>query len=796
MNENVFIEEQHEEELHLRELLEKYLRHWRWFVLGAVVCLAGAFIYLRYATNVYKTQASIIIKDDKNGGGASELSALQDLGVLGSFNSNSVENEIEILRSKRLLEKVVKELGINVSYFVAGEVKQNEVYTASPFVVKVLNYVPFAGMPEESLEFQLTGEDQVRIQHLGKSQVYKLGETITLPFAEIMVLPNTRTDVQQMTSNTPVEVYFHRVEGVAGGLKSAIQVNLSNKNATVINLALEHPLKSKAQDILNELVHQYNKDAINDNNLISKNTAEFIDERLEIISGELDSVETDKVTFKTANKLTDITSEAQLFLENANEFSKRQLDLATQLELTKTMIEYLGQNDNSKLLPTNLGTESEGLATLVGTYNTLVIERSHMLKNSTEKNPVVRNLDSQIDGLRETVLKSLETQRTALEIAFKDLSRREVVMDRQIAKVPTKEKEFRGIERQQNIKEALYLFLLQKREEASISMAVTAPKAKIVDFASSSNLPVAPKKNIVLGGAFLLGLLIPFLFIYVGEVLNNKILSRKDIERRLPELPIVGELPRIGDKEEKLIALDDRSVMAEAFRIMRTNLQYMFVDRKEEGAKTILVTSTTKGEGKSLTAANLAISLAGTDRKVLLVGADLRNPQLAAYLEHNKHRAGLSNYLYDDKVNVDSIIHNSGVHNNLDLVSSGAIPPNPAELLMSKGVEAFFNEVKARYDYLVIDTAPLLLVTDTLLINKYADVTLYLTRSGYTEERFTEFIADAVKRKKLNNVAIVLNDVSMANFGYGNKYGYNYGGEKETFFTKVRKKLSAYKTRC
>ena len=792
MNENVFIDEQHEEEPHLRELLEKYLRHWRWFLLGGIVCVATAFMYLRYATPVYKTQASIIIKDDKNGGGASELSALQDLGILGSFNGNSVENEIEILRSKRLLEKVVKELGINVSYFIAGEIKQNEVYTAAPFQVKILNYTPFAEMPEEPLQFQRTGEDGISILHNNKRGDYKMGETIQLPFAEIMVLPNTRTDVQQLPAETPLLVFIHRVEGVAGGLQQNIQVNLSNKNATVINLALEHPLKSKAQDILNELINQYNQDAIADNNLISKNTAEFIDERLQIIAEELDSVETDKVDFKTANKLTDITSEAQLFLENANEFSKRQLDLATQLELTNTMIEYLGQNDNSKLLPTNLGTDSEGLSTLVGTYNTLVIERSHMMKNSTEKNPVVRNLDNQIEGLRETVLKSLETQRTALNIALKDLNKRGNVMDSQIARVPGKEKEFRVIERQQNIKEALYLFLLQKREEASISMAVTAPKAKIVDFASSSVEAVAPKKQIVLGGAFLLGILIPFLVIYVGEVLNNKILTRKDIERRLPELPIVGELPRIEEKEEKLIALDDRSVTAEAYRIMRTNLQYMFVDHAEEqGAKTILVTSTTKGEGKSITAANLAISLAGTNRKVCLVGADLRNPQLTAYFNYEKNRSGLSNYLYDDNVSLQSVIKPSGVHSNLDLISSGSIPPNPAELLMSKSIQQFFAELKASYDYIVIDTAPLLLVTDTLLINKYADVTLYLMRSGYTEERFTDFITDAVKNKKLEKVALVLNDVSMANFGYGNKYGYNYGGERQGFFDKVKRRLSA-----
>ncbi|SFS55053.1 capsular exopolysaccharide family [Zhouia amylolytica] len=791
--EPVYLDDQFEDDIHLRDLVEKYLRHWKWFAMGVFVSVVVAFFYLKYATPVFRTEASIVIKEEDKGGMGSQLSALQDIGVLGGMGGASVENEIEIMKSKRLLQKVVEELGLNVSYYVEDGIKTNEVYNNIPFYVKVLRYndqVNLAEvMPEEPYVFSLINDKEVNIDNGEQEQTYQLGSKIILPFAEIMVVPNIVKKKQLMVESNRFLVNFSTIEGAAISLEESIQVSLADKNATVINLALEHPLKRKAQDILNELVNQYNEDAIIDNNLVSKNTAEFIDERLKIIGSELDSVETDKVAFKTENKLTNIEAESELFLENVNEVTKQHLELATQMEVTNTMIAYLKEGDNSKLLPTNLsGQESKGMAELINTYNTLVIEHNEMLKNSSEKNPVVKNINSQIDQLRSTVLNGLETQKTGLRIAMSDLRRQEAVMDNKIAKVPGKEKEFRGIERQQSIKEALYLYLLQKREEASINMAVTAPKAKIVDYANSTIKPVAPKKMIVLGGAFLMGLLIPFLVIYVGDVLNNKIVTRKDIERALPSLPIIGELPSLGDKEDKTIAEDDRSVLAEAFRILRTNLQYMFVNHhKEDGAKTILVTSTTKGEGKSLVSSNLAVTLADTKKKVVLIGADLRNPQLKQYIQHNKRQTGLSNYLYNEDIELDEIINPSGLKSNLDMISSGSIPPNPAELLMGEKIGVFFEELKKRYDYVVIDSAPLLLVTDTFLINKYADVTVYVMRSGYAESKFTDFVADTIKQKKLDKVAMVLNDVSMANFGYGNKYGYNYGGEKDSMLTKIKK---------
>ncbi|THD67714.1 polysaccharide biosynthesis tyrosine autokinase [Robertkochia marina] len=792
MNEHMHFEQ--EEEIHLRELLERYLRHWKWFVLGVIVAAAGAVSYLKFATPVYQNKASILIKDEKGGGMASELSALQDLGMLGGMSSNSVENEIEILRSSRLMERVVEELELHLGYFIKEGFLTKEVYGTAPFKVKVLDYKKGVKLPSELVKITMLNDEQ--FEYAGEDfegesfeGIADLGNKIGLPFAHIMVLPNSDVPVEDLLpADEAVYVSFSTIPAMAESLIKKIGVSLASKDATVINLSLAHPVRPKAKDVLNELVNQYNEDAIVDNNLVSKNTAEFIDARLQIIAKELDSVETDKVNFKSDNRLTDIQAEAQLFLENVSEVEKRHLELATQMEVINTMITYLEEGDNSKLLPANLGigegNEGSGLAGLITTYNTLVIERGNLRKNSTEKNPVVKNIDSQIEQLRATVLESLETQKIGLQIAMNDIRRRENRIEGEIAGVPNKEKQFRNIERQQNIKEALYLYLLQKREEASISMAVTAPKAKIVDYAKSSIEPVAPKAPVVLGGAVLLGLLFPFLVIFVHDILNNKIQSRKDIEKNLPELPIVGELPRLGEKEDKMIANDNRSALAESFRIIRTNLQYMFVGKDKNETRTIMVTSTTKGEGKSLTSSNLAISLANTGKKVVLVGADLRNPQIKAYFEHDRNRTGLSNFLHDTNISLDKIRFNSGI-SNLDLVTSGSIPPNPAELLMGERTAEFFKELKQKYDYVIIDSAPLLLVTDSLLITEYADLVVYVMRSGYSEERFTDFIKDTIKSKKLPATSIVLNDVKQAYFGYGNKYGYTYGQQEKTFFQKL-----------
>ncbi len=773
----------------LREQIEIYLRHWPWFLLAVILTLSFAYIYLRYSTPFFQSTTSIIIKDSKGRGAASELAAFEDIGLISGMNTNSIENEIEILRSRRLLRNVVDELNLNIRYFREGKIKTSELFLNLPFEVKILEESIESKFPNYQLQFKILSLDTFQFIDEGNNinMSAGFGDKMELPYGALTVIPNPEV-LQSLNTeeNYSIQVQISNPENIVSYYRQAIQVNPVVKNSSVIQLTLNDPVKDKAEAILNELVVQYNKDAIEDRNMVATNTAKFIEERLEIITKELDSVETDKVIFKQENKLTDIESEAQLFLESASELNKRQLDITTQMSLVDNIINYLSEDDLTALLPANLGITQDGLQGLIQNYNQLVLERNKLLRSSTEQNPVVVNLANQINQLKGNVLTSLNNVKASLDTSLRNLRRQEGVFGSKITQVPDTEKEFRNIVRQQNIKEALYLFLLQKREETSLSLAVTAPKAKIVDLAHSSSRPVSPKPNIILLAALLLGLLIPFLIIYLNQLLYNKVSNRKDVERLAPNIALIGEIPKLARGEEELIQKNDTSVLAESFRILRTNLQYIFANKNlGDKSKTIFVTSTVKGEGKTFTSVNLALTLSNVGKKVILVGGDIRNPQLHRFIQNTSTMRGVTDFLIQPDLTLNELVHKSPFNTNLDILFSGSIPPNPAELLLNDRVAVLFEDLKQKYDYVIVDTAPSMLVTDTLLINKFADVTLYILRADYTERRLMEFPVDCVEDEKLKGVSFVLNNVKMANFGYGNKYGYAYGVEKKGFFQKV-----------
>jgi tyrosine-protein kinase Etk/Wzc len=774
----------------LREQIEIYIRHWPWFVIAVLISLTAAYIYLRYTTPFFQSTTSIIIKDSKGRGAASELAAFEDIGLISGMNSNSIENEIEILRSRRLIRNVVDELNLNIRYFREGKIKTSELFLNKPFEVKILNENKEFRFPNYQLQIKVLSSDSFQFLDEGNNINITggFGDKLGLPYADITVIPNLEVlESARREDNYTIQVQLSNPESIVSYYRGAIQVNPVVKNSSVIQLTLKNPVKDKAEAILNELVVQYNKDAIEDRNMVATNTARFIEDRLQIITKELDSVETDKVIFKQENRLTDIEAEAQLFLESASDLNKRQLDLNTQMSLVNNIIDYLSEDDLTSLLPSNLGISQDGLQGLIQNYNQLVLERNKLLRSSTEQNPVVINLANQINQLKGNVLRSLNNLKASIETSLRDLRRQEGVFGSKITQVPDTEKEFRNIVRQQNIKEALYLFLLQKREETSLSLAVTAPKAKIVDHAHSSTRPVSPKPNIILLAALLLGLLIPFLFIYLNQLLYNKVSNRKDVERLAPNISLIGEVPKLARGEDELIKKNDTSVLAESFRILRTNLQYIFANKNlADKSKTIFVTSTVKGEGKTFTSINLALTLSNVGKKVILVGADIRNPQLHRFVQNNSTLRGVTDYLVQPELTIEELIHISPFNTNLDILFSGNIPPNPAELLLNERVAVLFENLKQQYDYVIVDTAPSMLVTDTLLINKFADVTLYVIRADYTERRLLEFPVDCVEDGKLQGVSFILNNVKMANFGYGNKYGYAYGVEKKGFFEKLK----------
>lgn len=782
-----------EEEIDLREELTKYLRHWPWFVAGVIICVLAAFLYLRYTTPVYNTAATIIIKDEDKKGGSGDLSAFADLGLLNGLGTNSIENEIGILKSRRLLNSVGRKMQLQVRFYEKGTVRTTELYEDRPFNIQVLEYREEELQDLEPFEVNIIDETSYEISNpvIGYGKKAAFGNPVQLPFGGIILTPNFGAGREKMDKT--ILLSFGSLESAVDSYRSRLQVNLTDKNSTLIELSLQDPVRAKAQDILDRLIYQYNQEAIEDKNQVSLNTAEFIEERLAIISSELDSVETGKQEFKTENRLTNIEAESQLFIENASEFRKEQLEVETQLELANTMIEYLQKEGKDGLLPANLGFSESSLVSAIQAYNQMVLERNRVLSGSTERNPVVVNLNNQISDMKSSVMQSLLNLRNSLQISRKDLAAREASINAQIAGVPSKEKQFRGILRQQNIKEALYLFLLQKREETNLSLAATAPKAKIVDPAYSSKQPVSPKSKIVLLAALILGLLIPFLVIYIRNLLNNKVQSRADMEQEVKQIPLVGEIPKLSRGQKEIIESQDRSVLAESFRILHTNQQYLLVNAgTKPGGNTIFITSTVKGEGKTFVAFNLAITLAQAEKKVLIVGGDLRNPQLQRFEAGAKDHRGVSDYLVNNNLDLKELIQSSKLHANLDLLVSGSIPPNPSELWRQEKTATLFAKLEELYDYIIVDTAPAMLVTDTFLINKYADLTLYLVRAGYTEKKLLNFAVEAKQQGKLKEVGYVLNDVEAAHFGYGNKYGYYYayGEEAPGFWGRMKDKAA------
>lgn len=778
----------------LGDLTKPYTRYWYWFVLGLLITFIGAYLYLRYSTPIYEVQAKVIIKDEKNSSGFLELSAIPELGnFMSRYGNSKIEDEIAIFTSKRLITNVVDDLNLNTVYRAVGNVITSELYTKKPFTVQFLenNSSDDVHYPELFIEIQDETTYSISVDGAGKIGTFKFGERVSLEFTDLIVLPNLEDEALfQKYTDESISVTHSNPESVALGYQQNLKLLNEVVNSHVIQFSLESPTPEKARDFLDELITEYNEDAVNDRNQITRKTLNFIDSRLQIISRELDSVELNKEQFKSKNRLTDIQTEAAIILESASEFDKSQLNIATQLELTNTMIDYIENEDENELLPTNIGIQEGAVIGAVNDYNELLLQRNRLLKSSTTKNPVIINLNNQIGQIRSSILQSLINTRNGFQISLRDLNYGESSLNRKIEKVPGNERVYRDIERQQSIKEQLFIFLLQQREEALISLAANASKAKIVDNAYSSTIPVAPKRLFIYLIAFVFGLLLPFIGIYLKNLFNNKIPNREDLERLLKNISILGEIPKLSKGTQDYITQNDRSIMAESFRIIRTNLQYFMRNKVEFDTekKTIFVTSSITNEGKTFVAYNLATTLALTGKKVILVGADIRNPQLHRYLANgDRSMKGLTEFIIDPSVNIDDLSGKSDNHDNLDIILSGAIPPNPAELLLSDRTELFFSELKKRYDYVIVDTAPSMVVTDTLLISSIADLTLYVVRADYTEKKIVGFINETASDKKLKNIAVILNGVSENNFGYGNKYGYVYGQERKSFLKRLFK---------
>lgn len=771
-------EEDQNEDFNLRDTLERYLSHWQWFVLAVCLCVTMAYVYLRYVTPQYQASTTILVKDEKKGGMLSELSAFADMG-LGGGMKNNLDNEIEILKSRTLVERTIKSLDLNVVLVESGNVISSEAYKDTPIKVNFINTNPKFFTDKMLLEFvelspatfALESEllEGVPSMLLHPKKEFRYGELIATRNGDLIITKSTNKKNQFNDEKRLVSISVNPLEKVVESYMARLKVNPLSKTSSVVEISITDPITRRAEDFLDNLVQIYNEDAAADKSFISENTSKFVAERLLLITQELDGVEKDVEQFKTSNKLTDIETEAKLFIEGSSEYTKKRVEIEIQLNMVASMLDFIKKSTNSDLLPTNMISAKGEESSLMDSYNQLVLERNRILKSATVENPAVVKLDQQLASLKMNIAESLRRLQANLNIQKRDLRGQEGLLDSKIGDIPVQERQFRVIARQQKVKEELYLYLLQKREETAISLAATEPNARVVDAAKASKIPVSPKKNIIYLAALLLGILIPFGILYLMDLLDTKVKSRFDITKKL-SIPFLGEIPK-SETPNEIVDTSSRSSTAEAMRIVRMNLDFMLNQVPEGQAKTILFTSTISGEGKTFLSVNLAGIFALSGKKVLLVGLDIRNPKLNEYIDLPSS-AGLTNYLSTSDARIEDYIFKHKGFEQLYVLPPGSIPPNPTELLMNKKVDELFAQFKKEYDFIIVDTAPVSLVSDTLIIAKHADTFVYVVRANVLDKRMLHIPEVLYREKKLPNMALLLNDAETKK-GYG--YGYGYG---------------------
>ena len=795
-----------DEKIDIQEVLFKYIIHWPWFVGAVLVCLIGAWIYLRMATPVYNISATVLIKDDKKGGNTGGMAGLEELGLSGLISSSqNIDNELEVLRSKTLVKEVVNQLNLYVSYTDEDEFPSKNMYKTSPVIVSLTPQeaeklsdpmiVEMSLYPQGSLDVGVTIGDKEYQKHFEKlPAVFPMDEG-TLAFFQSpdSLMANKDTTEESSAQNVRrITAKINSPMKVARVYCENLTIEPTSKTTSVAVISLKNSSLQRGQDFINQLLEMYNRNTNNDKNEIAQKTAEFIDERIDIISKELGNTEANLENFKRNAGITDLTSEAQIALTGNAEYEKKRVENRTQISLLEDLRKYIRGNEY-EVLPSNVGLQDAALVATIERYNEMLVERKRLLRTSTENNPAIVNLDTSIRAMKSNVQATLDGTLQGMLITKADLDREANRFSRRISDAPGQERQFVSIARQQEIKAGLYLMLVQKREENAITLAATANNAKIIDEAIADDIPVSPKRKIIYLIALVLGVGIPVGIIYLIGLTKFRLEGRADVEK-LTTVPIVGDIPLTDEKNEKdgsiAVFENQNNLMSETFRNIRTNLQFMLQNDK----KVILVTSTVSGEGKSFISANLAISLSLLGKKVVIVGLDIRKPGLNKVFRLSTKEKGITLYLANPDTDLMSLVQPSDVNKNLSILPGGTVPPNPTELLARDGLDKAIEILKKNFDYVILDTAPVGMVTDTLLIGRVADLSVYVCRADYTHKVEYTLINELAEEKKLPNICTVINGVDLKRrkygyyygygkygkyYGYGKRYGYGYGYGQE-----------------
>ena len=768
--------------LNIVDLFMYLASQWKWFLLSILICGGIAWYNYARAPLVYFRSATVIIKDPSNKASTSGLDRFDNF-----INKVNVANEILQFRSKKLMREVVQRVHADVSYQIKDGLRNNELYNESPVLVSLPD-----ALPEQSFSFTMTLKDAKTVTLSDFSGIeakpsYEVALNDTVAIIEGMNVVVTATNyLRDSWLNTPIRVQKLPVESMVNYYKNALGIQQEEEEASILTLALKDSSPARAEDVLNTLITVYNEEAIKEKNQVAVNTANFINERLIIIERELGNVESNLESFKQRNQIVDIASSAGMYMTESQKYNADAMELETQLRLANFIKDYL--TDPSKetdLIPSNTGISDMNIENQISLYNAAKLKRDHLIDDSSVNNPVVQELNNSLRAMKQSIIRAVDNMIVSLNVKRNDAQNREMRAQDRVTAIPTKERQMLSIERQQKIKEALYLFLLNKREENALSQAMADNNARVIDGAEGSNAPISPNRNRILLLGLLVGIALPGAVCLAILFMDTRVHGRKDIEG-VTSVPYLGEIPldkeAMKDHRRKVMAVKEQGddIVSEAFRILRTNMA--FLSKKDKPAQVITFTSFNIGAGKTFIARNLSMSLAYMKKRVVMVDLDIRKGTLSRHFGH--YHVGVTNYLSDNTVKVDDIIqHQEGV----DLIPAGILAPNPAELLMDNRLDELMNELRTRYDYIIADNVPVGLIADATIANRIADLTIFVVRAGKLDRRQLPDIEKLYQEKKLKNMALVLNGANPERHGYGYSYGYGYGygygtKKKKTFF--------------
>ncbi|GEP97447.1 GumC family protein [Chitinophaga cymbidii] len=745
-------------------LVNRLKAHWYWFVLSGILGLAAAFVYLRYATPMYMINAKVLVSDEKKGAGlAGENPMLEGIsGMLGA--KSTVDNEVEILKTRTLMERVVEDLCAYITYFHKGNLRDAELYEA-PFEVRLPR--PRQDFSPATFSVQPIDEGRVEVSAEDFSRTVRYHEPFDLKgIGTASIARNTAVPYEKESYLFTVTAFDQQVANYLGRLN----VKVTNKLVTVIDLGFQYPVKKKGEEILSTLISAYVSGNVQDKNTVADSTIAFIEDRLLLVGRELEAVEKRIQQFKQVNKLTDMSAQSQLLIENSSEHVNDLAKVETQLSIMDRIRTYLEDDKGLRILPSAELLNDVVFKGLLERYNVLLLQRDRALLGSTPNNPAVVNLSNQITSLRQDMLGNIGSTIHNLEITRNDLEGKIGQIESKIRTVPATERMYLGLARQQQIRQELYVFLLQKREETAIGKTSNLSNCKVIDFPKAAVKPVSPRRTLAMALGFMLGLVIPACAVYLNEIFNTRVRKKEDVSRET-SLPVIAEISHNDQKGKDLVVEEGaRSQISEEFRSLRTNLAFYL---KSDNQKTILLSSSMGGEGKSFVAVNLAMVMALSGKKVVMMEMDLRKPNIMTKLDV-KGKLGFSNYVISGDITPEDIIVPSGIHPDLYVISAGPIPPNPSEMIMSSRTSGLMQALHKQFDYIIIDAPPVGLVTDAQLLSEYADITLYLVRHAYTHKSQLRQLNALYKEGKMGRMALLMNDIKRKGGGYG--YGYGYQG--------------------